>query len=146
MGIRSCWLWFNISFIIYFVNINLYNTYRTNFFKELLNYNPTVIRGNASEIIALCGNIGNTKGVDSADPSEKAIDSGINLAKKYNCIVAISGEVDYITDGNIIKEVHNGVEMMTKVTALGCSLNACIACCIVKSKNLLISVTNVNLF
>ncbi|KAK8819286.1 hypothetical protein WA577_003752 [Blastocystis sp. JDR] len=99
---------------------------RMNTCKELLKYHPTVIRGNASEIFALAGIANGSRGVDSTDSSSAAINAGKALAKEYHCVVGITGEVDYVTDGDRVIEIHNGVEMCTLITAAGCSLTSII--------------------
>ena len=101
--------------------------YRTNVVTELINYKPSIIRGNASEILAVAGAVGNAKGVDSTVSSIDAIDSAKKLAKSTNAVIAISGEVDYITDGEIVISVPGGDKIMTKVTGSGCSLGALMA-------------------
>lgn len=55
-----------------------------------------MVRGNASEILALAGVSENTKGVDSTDSADDALDAGRSLAKAYDTVVAISGEHDYV--------------------------------------------------
>lgn len=77
---------------------------RLNTCKELLKYHPTVIRGNASEIFALAGLANGSRGVDSTDSSSAAINAGKALAKEYHCVVGITGEVDYVTDGERVIE------------------------------------------
>ena len=64
------------------------------------NYNPKVVRGNASEIMVLAGESIKTKGVDSTANVNMALEAGKHLAKEYNTVVSISGETDIITDGN----------------------------------------------
>lgn len=101
--------------------------YRTTVAAELARRQPTVIRGNASEILALAGTIeggsatGQTKGVDSVHGSEQAIDAARSLAMEFGCVVAVTGPVDYVTDGEAVLGVHNGHPLMTRVTALGCA-------------------------
>jgi hydroxyethylthiazole kinase len=85
---------------------------------------PSVIRGNASEIMALVNSHSKTKGVDSTASADSAIDSAKILAKNTGAVVVISGPTDYITDGEKVAEVRNGSEMMTKVTGLGCTASA----------------------
>ncbi len=87
---------------------------------------PTVIRGNASEIMALANENVSTKGVDSTTSSNVALDSAIKLAKTTSSVVVISGEVDFITDGNIVYRVKNGHPMMPMVTGMGCTASAVI--------------------
>nr|WP_245625886.1 hydroxyethylthiazole kinase [Marinifilum fragile] len=42
----------------------------------------------------------------------------------HECIVVVSGEVDYITDGNRVENVAFGTSMMEKVTGMGCTATA----------------------
>ncbi len=49
------------------------------------------------------------------------------LARRQNCVVAATGAVDFVTDGERAVELANGSPLMTKVTALGCALSATIA-------------------
>ncbi|PWA79587.1 hydroxyethylthiazole kinase family protein [Artemisia annua] len=102
--------------------------FRLNACLELLALRPTVIRGNGSEIIALnTGSIGSTKGADSLHESSDAIEAAKSLAKSSGSIVAISGSIDYVTDGHRVVGAHNGVQMMQKITASGCAVSALIA-------------------
>lgn len=85
---------------------------------------PTVIRGNASEIMALVDKDIQTKGVDSNHSSDLALIAAQNLATQYNCIVVVSGVTDIITDGKQTIYIENGDLMMPKVTGLGCTATA----------------------
>lgn len=94
---------------------------------ELLALRPTVVRGNASEIMALANIGGGGRGVDAADPVEAAEAAARALAERTGGVVAVSGPVDYVTDGTTSFRVHNGHALMPRITALGCSLNGVIA-------------------
>ncbi|XP_057498597.1 hydroxyethylthiazole kinase [Actinidia eriantha] len=95
---------------------------------ELVGLRPTVIRGNGSEIIALSrASVGPTKGVDSSHESTDAMEAAKALAQASRCIVAVSGAIDIITDGQRVVGAQNGVAMMQKITATGCSVTALIA-------------------
>ena len=85
---------------------------------------PAVIRGNASEIMALEGTAGTTRGVDSSAASEHAVDAAKALAAEYGCVVSVSGEVDRITDGSTVIQVANGDPLMARVTGMGCVATA----------------------
>lgn len=103
-------------------------SYRTKVCKQIIDEcKPTIIRGNASEIIALCNSNVKTKGVDSTDNSESALDSAKLLAQQTNAIVVISGQTDYITDGTNVETVNNGNPMMARVTGMGCTASAMVA-------------------
>ncbi|KAH9681228.1 hypothetical protein WN943_029399 [Citrus x changshan-huyou] len=102
--------------------------FRLNACLELVQLKPTVIRGNASEIIALSrASVGPTKGVDSSHESMDAMEAARCLAEASGAIVAVSGAVDIVTDGRRVVGAHNGVPMMQKITATGCSVTALIA-------------------
>ncbi|MFA6676238.1 MAG: hydroxyethylthiazole kinase [Bacteroidales bacterium] len=85
---------------------------------------PDIIRGNASEIMSLCGQSITTKGVDSTEKTSSALQAAKILATKENCIVVVSGQVDYITNGIKSVALSNGTEMMSKVTGMGCTSTA----------------------
>ncbi|KAJ8763877.1 hypothetical protein K2173_003659 [Erythroxylum novogranatense] len=95
---------------------------------ELVQRKPTVIRGNGSEIIALSkASVGTTKGVDSTHESMDAMEAAKSLAQASGGIVAVSGAVDVVTDGQHVVGAHNGVPTMQKITATGCAVTALIA-------------------
>lgn len=89
----------------------------------------SVIKGNAGEIGAIAGLEGvEMRGVESvgslANPGEVAR----SLAKRIGSCVAMSGEVDYISDGTSTVEVRNGNEWLGTLTGTGCSTTTLIAC------------------
>ncbi len=83
----------------------------------------SVIRGNASEIAALAGATGRTKGVDSLDESVKMTGAAKSLAQFCDA-VAISGERDVVVGRDRQCVLSNGCEMMTRVTGMGCTATA----------------------
>ncbi|UWQ19024.1 hydroxyethylthiazole kinase [Jannaschia sp. M317] len=92
--------------------------------QSLLAQRPTIVRGNASEILALAGEAGTGKGADSGDSVEAAWGAAKALADQFGTVVAISGPVDYLTDGKQEAHVSGGSDLMPQVTALGCSQTA----------------------
>lgn len=102
--------------------------YRTNTCLSLLKRGViSVIKGNASEIIALSGRLGKTKGVDSQDASEEAVDAAKEIAKEYNVCTVISGKKDVVVTSNEIRVFDFGHPLMAKVTGMGCLLTAILA-------------------
>lgn len=87
---------------------------------------PSIIRGNASEIRALAGVSSATKGVDSADTSDAALESARFLAARYGCVAVVSGAVDLIVSAGRLTRLSNGHPMMPRVTGLGCTATALI--------------------
>lgn len=103
--------------------------FRMNTCLSLLKLRPSVVRGNASEILALAAGSGNSsfKGVDSLHDSEDAQQAAKALACSSGAVVAVSGAVDFITDGKQVIGASNGVPMLQKITATGCAVTALIA-------------------
>ena len=103
-------------------------SYRNKTIEELLaTARPTVIRGNASEIMNVAGLATRTKGVESSETSEAAKEAAISLAKKIEGIVCVSGATDIIVDKNgKMASLQNGHPWMTKITGTGCSATAMI--------------------
>lgn len=91
---------------------------------DLLALGPAIVRGNASEIMALAGEGGAGKGADSGDAVEAAEGAAMALARESGAVVAVTGPVDFVTDGERSARVSGGSEIMPKVTALGCSQTA----------------------
>ena len=87
-----------------------------------------VIRGNASEIMALSPGKPEsaTKGVDSVHTVDQATGTAVALARELKTTLAITGPVDLITDGERTCRVMNGHEMMSHVTGTGCTATAII--------------------
>nr|WP_320048763.1 hydroxyethylthiazole kinase [uncultured Desulfuromonas sp.] len=85
---------------------------------------PSVIRGNASEIMALAGAQAQTRGVDSVAGVDAAQSAARQLAQHWQCVVVVSGASDLITDGETQVWVDNGHAMMPRVTGLGCTASA----------------------
>jgi hydroxyethylthiazole kinase len=85
--------------------------YRTQVAAELAALKPSLIRGNASEIMSLAGQVGaGGKGVDSTAPAEYATSAAAALAQRTGSIVAITGETDYVSDGTTLIAVHAAVD------------------------------------
>lgn len=98
--------------------------------KLMQELNLAVIRGNISEIKTLALGNGTTKGVD-ADVSdavteenlEQAIEFVKAFSKKTGTIIAVTGRIDLVTDGNRCYVIRNGRPEMGKITGTGCQLS-----------------------
>jgi len=102
----------------------------------------SLIKGNMGEIKVLAGVDANVKGVDSSGEEEGIEEAAATLAKEYGCVVAATGEVDLITDGDRLVRVHNGVELLTKITGAGCMLGAiCAAAAAVCPEDMVLAAT-----
>jgi hydroxyethylthiazole kinase len=83
-----------------------------------------IIRGNASEIMALAGSALRSKGVDTTIGSSTAIASAETLVRLYKTTVIISGETDYIIDANQLSQFNRGSDIMPLITGSGCLLTS----------------------
>ena len=105
--------------------------YRTEVCRTLLQTPPAMIRGNASEIIALAGAEGALcRGVESTAESVAALQAAQSLARSTGAAVLVTGETDYATDGYTTIACRNGDEIMTRVTGVGCAMGALAAACL----------------
>ena len=91
----------------------------------------TCIRGNISEIKTLALGSGTTKGVDAdvADAvTEETLDNAVrfvkDFARKAEAVVAITGAIDLVSDGDKCFVIRNGRPEMGKITGTGCQLSA----------------------
>ncbi|MBP2645563.1 MAG: Hydroxyethylthiazole kinase [Firmicutes bacterium] len=89
---------------------------------------PTVIRGNMSEIKLLAGLKTSIRGVDSVATEEDGAEVARELAKKLNCVVAITGKRDFIADKDTVYAVDNGHELLAGVTGTGCMATTLVGC------------------
>ncbi len=102
--------------------------YRTDTCMSLINEYPiSIIRGNASEIIALSGSSCKIKGVDSITASNHAVENAKRISKRYNAAVVVSGKIDIIVDDESVDQFNRGSPFMPYITGTGCLLSAVIA-------------------
>lgn len=87
--------------------------------------NPSVIRGNASEIMSVAGSAVQTRGVDSGAVVTDALQPARELARQTGGVVCVSGEVDHVLDAHgRHASLSNGHAWMTRITGVGCSATA----------------------
>ncbi|WP_241182887.1 hydroxyethylthiazole kinase, partial [Klebsiella michiganensis] len=70
---------------------------------------------------------GGGRGVDTTDTAAAALPAAQALARQLNTVVAVTGEVDYVTDGQRTRAVTGGDPLMTRVVGTGCALSAVVA-------------------
>jgi hydroxyethylthiazole kinase len=83
----------------------------------------SLVRGNASEIMAL-GGTSRTRGVDSAHSVLEAAETARELASELGTVLAITGPTDIVTDGDRTFRVDNGHPLLRRVTGTGCTASA----------------------
>lgn len=102
----------------------------------------TVVRGNISEIKTLALGSGTTKGVD-ADVADAVTDDTLDnavkfvkdFAKKSGSIVAITGAIDLVADGDKCYVIRNGRPEMGKITGTGCQLSGMMTAFVVANRD-----------
>lgn len=102
----------------------------------------SVIRGNISEIKTLAFGSGSTKGVDAdvADAvTEASLDNAVEFAKAFGkatgSIIAITGAIDLVSDGDKCYVIRNGRAEMGKITGTGCQLSAMMTAFLIANPN-----------
>lgn len=86
---------------------------------------PTVVRGNASEIMSVAGATVQTRGVDSGAAANDALGAAQALAQRTRGVVCVSGQTDHVLDAkNRWARLSNGHQWMTRITGVGCSASA----------------------
>ena len=107
------------------------STLRTDTARRIVDeIHPDVIRGNISEIKTLAQGSGTTQGVDAdvADAvTEENLDDSIAFVKSFasSCgsIVAVTGAIDLVSDGDRCYVIRNGRPEMGRITGTGCQLS-----------------------
>lgn len=114
-------------------------SYRTDVVQQLLQYKPTVVRGNASEVTACAGLLGIDADSEPAADKPRGADSTLDslsvnlsvvdaLARATGGVVVMTGAKDYVTDGSGRRAlVSHNVPTLQYITAAGCSLSSLIA-------------------
>lgn len=91
----------------------------------------SILRGNLSEMSFVAGMQSATKGVDASesDRGNDSVSVALSAAKKYQCIAAVTGAVDILSDGEKIVKIRNGHPMLSRVTGTGCMTSALTGAC-----------------
>jgi len=133
----------NIPSIIDIVGVACSNL-RLDFTKKFISEcHPNVIKGNMSELKALCDMESGAKGIDVGEKdviTEDTIDFSIamlkSLSSKTGSVVAATGAVDIITDATDTYLIKNGCQMLSMITGTGCMLNV-LAATFISNKNII---------
>jgi len=103
--------------------------FRTETAKRILSeVRVSVVRGNAGEVATLIGQRAEMRGVDSIDARAPAEEIARSAALSLGCVVAVTGPVDRISDGERAFRVANGHALLGVVTGTGCMSTAITGC------------------
>jgi hydroxyethylthiazole kinase len=102
--------------------------YRTDTCRRLLDVlELAVVRGNSAEIATLAGRPAEIRGVEAIG-ANGGPDLAREAARSLGCVVAVTGPVDHVSDGETVNSVANGHELMATVTGTGCMSTAITGC------------------
>lgn len=113
---------------------------RTALATDLLEHRPAVVKGNASEVMALAGLGAGGRGTDSAAGVDDAVPAARDLAARTGGVVVVTGPVDLVTDGRDDVRVGGGSPLLAQVTGGGCLLGAVVAAFLADSPPLVAAV------
>ncbi len=114
----------NVPFVFDAVGVAC-SGFRRKFTLEFLKkYSPAILKGNYSEINALCNCDYKSKGVDSDVrlTVEEVSRIAVDLAQRYGTTVLASGKTDIVTDGTKLIYIKNGTSQLSNITGTGCML------------------------
>lgn len=100
-----------------------------------------IVKGNASEIARVSGEMVLTKGVDASEVNKDMIEVAKGLASKRNCTVVVTGKEDIVTDGEKLYLIKNGHPMMSNIVGTGCMASSVIGTFSAVEKDLTLAAT-----
>jgi hydroxyethylthiazole kinase len=102
--------------------------YRTGTALQLLDeLEVAVVRGNSAEIATLAGQEAEIRGVEAVG-SEGGPELASDAARSLGCVVAVTGAVDHVSDGERSYALANGHELLGTVSGTGCMSTAVTGC------------------
>lgn len=105
-----------------------FSRFRTKIADDLLSeIHFAVIKGNFSEIAALCGKSAVPRGVSSECAEEGAADIAAECARTFGAVVYCTGERDFLSDGTRRETVEGGSPLAAMTSGVGCALGSATA-------------------
>jgi len=104
-------------------------SYRTETARRILaEVDLAVVRGNAAEIATLAGREAEIRGVESIAASDSAAELAQAAAQELRAVVAVTGAVDQVSDGDQTFGIENGDPLLATITGSGCMSTAITGC------------------
>jgi hydroxyethylthiazole kinase len=101
---------------------------RTEFIDRLLKKKKiSVLKGNMGELSMLLLKRGGVRGVESSAFDKNIFPAAKGFAKRTNIVVVITGETDFVTDGDKSVEINGSPSIMKDIVGTGCMLGALIS-------------------
>lgn len=117
--------------------------FRLNFALRLLNNGCIdIVRGNCSECSALLNGTANGQGVDNIEGQTEegvALKVAKDAARKFNCVFAVTGAIDNISNGKQAVVLNNGHPLLQDITGSGCMTTTLVGCCAAVTKDMLVA-------
>jgi hydroxyethylthiazole kinase len=103
--------------------------YRTETARRLLAaVEIAVVRGNVAAIATLAGREAEIRGVESVGANDSVAELAPAAARELGTVVAITGAVDHVSDGERSVAVSNGDPLLATITGSGCMSTAITGC------------------
>ncbi len=117
--------------------------FRLNFALKLLNNGCIdIVRGNCSECSALLNGTASGQGVDNIEGETEegvALKVAKDAAAKFNCVFAVTGAIDNISNGKQAVVLNNGHPLLQDITGSGCMTTTLVGCCAAVTKDMLVA-------
>lgn len=117
--------------------------FRLNFALKLLNNSCIdIVRGNCSECSALLNGTASGQGVDNIEGETEegvALKVAKDAAAKFNCVFAVTGAIDNISNGKQAVVLNNGHPLLQDITGSGCMTTTLVGCCAAVTKDMLVA-------
>ncbi|ORY01532.1 putative thiamine biosynthetic bifunctional enzyme [Basidiobolus meristosporus CBS 931.73] len=94
-----------------------------------------IVKGNSGEMATLVGRQIKMRGVDSLGALSDAAEIVAELAERERIVAAMSGAIDFASDGKRTYAIENGHPLLEAITGSGCCLTSVIACLAAVSKD-----------
>jgi len=86
-----------------------------------------ILKGNASEIANLAGEMVRTKGVDAGDVLSDKVSLAKRLSSARGCAVVITGKEDIVAEKDKVYLINNGTPFMSGIVGTGCMSSSVVA-------------------
>jgi hydroxyethylthiazole kinase len=98
-----------------------------------------ILRLNAAEGAALLDLAPGAPGIDVVEPVADAIGLAQALARRYNCVAAVTGATDVVGDGTRTLLIDNGHPLLPAITGAGCMVTGLVATCATVTADMLLA-------
>ena len=97
-----------------------------------------MLRGNQGEVATLAGVAAEVRGVESIGGGGEPAQLAREAARGLGLVVAVTGPVDHVSDGDQVLAVANGHELLAAVTGTGCMSSAITGCFLAVKRDALV--------